>query len=461
MNINDRSEVVSAMLEASQPIRDLLAGGAHMRKRGERWLPKFTLEEQEDYKARLASTWLFNGTKKARDDMAGKVFEKPVHLADQEGQLFDWCQNIDLEGRDLSNFAFDVFKGGIEGGISFIMADAPPRDGDVTRGQAQAMGLRPHLSHIRLSDVLGWKWENIRNAPVLTQFRCMERVAKADRSEFSDETVEQIRLLALEDGRVYVRLYQKSSDDSANRGKWVVVEEYQTDMEEIQVTPFYTGRTGFMTAEPPLADIAEINMAHWRVQSDKSSCLHKALSPLLLIKGIDVEGGRVVNSAGYAFHSTADNAALSWAEITGSGIQAGTDELAQLEKQMQWMGLQLIMERSGVSTATGDSIDENKSTSKLKAWADNLKDALEIALTWMADMGGLSGVDTDVVVNKEFSIMGHLSLGDVRDMYNSGAISRKTYIGEAQRRGVLSEDVSAEDEAERIQSEGLDGELTA
>lgn len=453
MKIHERSKTVAAMLDASQAIRDLIAGGKHMRACGERYLPKFSLESDDDYKARRDSTWLFNGTKKARDDMAGKVFEKPVTLVTQEGQLFDWCQNVDLEGRDLSNFANDVFRAAIEDGLAFIMVDAPPRDGEVTVGQAQAQNLRPYVSLVRLESVLGWKWESIGNAPILTQWRMMESVPKPDRSEYSDETVDQIRLLSLEGGRVVIRLYQKI-EGGQRAGEWVQVEDDQiTDMDAIQVTPVYTGRTGFFLALPPLSDIAEINLAHWRVQSDKSSCLHKSLSPLLLIKGVEVSEG-AVNSAGYAFHSSAEHAALQWAEITGSGIAAGTEELREMEKQMQWMGLQLIMERTAQSTATGDSIDEAKSTSKLKAWADNLKDALEIALDWMAEMGGITA-DTDVFVHKEFSVLGHLSMADVRDMYNSGAISRETYINEAQRRGVLSEDVVAADEAERIAQEGL------
>lgn len=458
MKINDRTKLVSSMLEAAQPVRDIMAGGNNMRACGERYLPKFALESADDYKERKANTWLFNGVKKARGDMVSKVFEKPVTLQEQEGQLFDWCQNVDLEGRDISNFAEDVFKAAVADGITFIMVDAPPRTEGVTVGQAQAMNLRPYMAHIKLSDVLGWKWESINNAPTLTQWRTLESVAKPDRGEFSDETIEQIRGLFLEDGKVIVRLYRKAKSQSGV-DTWEQFEDDQaTDLDQIQIVPVYTGRTGFFQAEPPLSDIAEINLAHWRVQSDKSNCLHKSLSPLLLIKGIEVDGGNVVGSAGYAFHSSSEHASLEWAEIAGSGIAAGSDELRQLERQMQWMGLQLIMERTGVSTATGDMLDEGKTTSKLKAWADNLKDALEIALGWMADMGGVSDADTQVSVHKDFSVMGHVSMADIRDMYVSGAISRETYINEAQRRGVLSEDIVAADEAERMEREGLDGE---
>ena len=452
--VQDRSKIVSDMLSQSEPIRDLIAGAKHMRSRGRTYLPKFTLENEDDYEERKAGTWLFNGTKKARDDMAGKVFEKPVRLEDQESQLFEWCQNIDLEGRDLSNFGYDVFRGAIEDGINFIFVDAPPREGEITRGEARARNLRPYMTMVRLSSVLGWKWENINNAPTLTQFRLLEDVADPLRDEFEDETIQQIRVLDLQGSRVRVRLYRQESTESAKVG-FLLHQEYLTDQSEIQIVPVYTSRTGFMSATPPLLDIAELNLAHWRIQSDKASCLHKSLSPLLLVKGIEMDGGQVVNSAGYVFHSNADNAALEWAEISGSGIKAGADELKALEQQMQWSGLQLIMERSGVSTATGDMLDEGKSTSKLKQWADNLKDALEIALDFMADMGGISGANTTVQVHTDFTTLGYVDMPAIKDMHLAGAISRKAYVREAIRRGILSEDHDADADAELIEEESM------
>ena len=47
-------------------------------------------------------------------------------------------------------------------------------------------------------------------------------------------------------------------------------------------------------------------------------------------------------------------------EHSGAAIDAGRTELKDMEFQMQAMGLQLIVSRSGTTTATGDMIDENK-----------------------------------------------------------------------------------------------------
>ena len=75
MGVESVSSTVSKMLGEAEPIRDIIKGGAHMRSRGEVYLPKFPMESAEDYKSRKDSTWLFNGVKKARDDISGRVFE--------------------------------------------------------------------------------------------------------------------------------------------------------------------------------------------------------------------------------------------------------------------------------------------------------------------------------------------------------------------------------------------------
>lgn len=438
--VNDPSDVVSRMRADCAAVSDLVAGGKHMRSKGKAYLPKFPLESDDDYKDRLDGTWLFNGTKKARDDMAGRVFEKPTVLGDQEGTMFEWCQNVDLEGRDLSNFANDVFTKAIECGVSFILVDAPPRPDVLTKAQAKSGNYRPYMAHIDLSTVLGWQWENVDNTPTLTHFRFMEKVAADNRGQFDDSTVEQVRAYFLEEGRVVIRLYRQEGQ----RKEFVQYgDDIVTEMTEIQVSPIYTGRIAFMEASSPVNDIAEVNLAHWRTQSDKSNCLHKALSPLLFFKQmseVGEDGNLAIKSADYGFMGNADGADMKWVEITGSGIERAEKELENLEKQMQWMGVQLMTQKVGTTTATESNIEEGKSVSRLRMWADNLKDGLEVALAWMADMGGLGDVDVSVNVHKDFSALSFVSMNEVREMYEAGVIDSEDYIKEAKRRGILREE---------------------
>lgn len=454
---------VKAIRAASAVVRDLAKGGPHMRRMGKTYLPKFAAEEDDDYRARLESTWLFDGVGKTIEDMTGKVFARPVVLAETGTDADQWVTDIDLEGRDLSRFARDVFETAQRDGISFIMADAPVRSGDETKAQAAALNIRPYLVHLTIEDVLGWRWSIVNGSPMLTQFRIMESVTEVDpKDEFKTVKIPQVRVLDLpnENGRstgtVGVRIYRKVR--TGQKEDWALFEEYSTGMGEIMVAPVDLGRKGFFDVDPVHGRLAEINAAHWRIQSDKASCLHKSLSPLLFMKNLGLdESGDIIKSAGYGYISNNEGGDMKWVEITGNGIEAARQELKDLELQMQAMGLQLVMSRTGTSTATGDAIDESKGNSRLAAWADILKDALELSLGWMMELGGIDP-EIEVEVNKDYaaSTLSHVDMVALAQMHLAGVLSKRTYIMEARRRGILAEGVDPDEEADLVEDGALD-----
>lgn len=444
------SAAAQAMVEASQKGRALLGGTTAMRKAGKTYLPQFESESDKAYKARLQSSWLFNGFRKTVRDMTGRVFDKSVELAeDAPDELRDWCTNVDLAGRDLSAFARDVMEAGLAGaGVSYIMVDAPKREGEVTREAARASGLRPYLVHLKSEDILGWKTRIDAGAVKLSQIRIMETVTEPDpKDEFAQSEIEQVRVIDW-NGGVSVRLFRKGEKDA-----WVLYDEYTTDADEITVIPFYAQRTGFFTGEPPLDDLADVNIAHWQSQSDQRNILHFARVPILHMSGHS-DDEEVVISAGMATKSQDPNARLQWVEHNGNSIKAGRDDLKDLEFQMETHGLQLLVART--QSATGEALDAAKETSQLAMIADNLKDALEQALKWMGDYGGVDADKVAVEVNKDFGVS-MLTPQEMQAMLmavNTGNMSRETFLREMARRGMIREDISPEDEAERIEAEG-------
>ena len=457
-SVAKRSPEIEEMLEMSAPCRDLMRGGAHMRSQGERYLPKFPQETDEDYEARLASTWLFDGVGKTIEDLSGKVFEMPLTLSETNTDLDFWAYNIDLQGRDLSQFARDLFDEAQAAGISFIMVDTPSR-GELTRLQAQSGNFRPYMVSLCIDEVVGYKTAIIDNVPTITQFRILETITEETADEFAPDIVEQIRVLTLpiEDGRVVgtvgVRLYRKNAD-----GDWYFFDEFQTGMQRIYVAAVDIGRDGFMKAKPPHARLAEINLAHWRSQSDQANIMHHARAPMKYFHGYSREDLEAfAEGAGYAFWSSNENAKIGVIEHSGAAIDAGRTELKDMEFQMQAMGLQLIVSRSGSSTATGDMIDEQKINSRLGMWADNLKDALELAFSFMAELAGISA-EIQVNVNKDFAAnaLSHLDMDALNKMHLADVISKRTYINEAKRRNLLSEEVDPDDEAEMIEMSPMD-----
>lgn len=448
--VSKRSGELSAMVEATTKGRALMGRTKAMRAAGETYLPKFKAEAPEDYTARLNSSWLFNGFRKTTMDMTGRVFSKPIEIAEGPAQLIEWADNIDMAGRDLSTFAAEVFKDGFQSGVAYIMADAPRFEGQATQQQAKDLGLRPMLSHLRVEDVLGFQTQNYGNVLALSQFRIMEAVTEQDpKDEFAQVTVDQVRVLDRLDDGVFVRLYRKN-----DKGEWLVFDEYKTAAKEITVVPYYAARTGFFTGEPVLEDLADVNIAHWVSQSDQRNILHFARVPILHASGRNSDE-KLTISAGTAIQSDDPNAKIEWVEHSGNAIGAGRQDLKDLEFQMEALGLQLVVARVGNAGATGAALDAAKETSTLAMMADSLKDALEQALQFMAYYGGLGKKTITVAVNKEFGIT-MITPQELQVMQADvalGLLSKETYMEERKRRGVLRSDLDTSQEMDRINEE--------
>ena len=450
--VANRSPEQEKLLLAGAAGRALMSRTAGMRAEGETYLPRFPAESPEAYKARLQSSFLFNGYRKTVKDMTGRVFDKPVEIA--EGAIpDDIAANVDLLGHDLSVFARGVFEKALAGaGIAYILADAPARPGAVTQAQVQAQGLRPYLVALSVEDVLGWQYQAINNVPTLTQLRIMESVATPDpKDEFGQVNIEQVRVLDRTDSGVQVRLLQKQGKDP----QWTHPDEpVMTGLDRITLTPVILEPAGFMMSEPPLQDLADLNVAHWQSSSDQRNILHYARVPFLFASGHDDSAGKLVVAPGQVTTSADPQARMTWVEHSGAAIEAGRQDLKDLEFQMQALGMQLLVARQ--ETATGAALDAKKETSPLAMMADALQDALENALGDLMAYLGQDSAEVAVTVNKDFGVsqMGAQEMQAMLMAVNTGNMSRETFLREMARRGMVRADLDPLDEAERIDNEG-------
>lgn len=455
--VAQRSAASATMLLAAQKGRALMGGTTAMRAATTTYLPKFTKESHPAYDVRLKASWLFNGYRKTVKDMTGRVFSKPVEIAEGPDRLKEWADNIDMQGRDLSTFARQVFEDGLAGpGINYIMVDAPMREGTVTQAAAIEQNLRPYMVHLRVEDVLGWRAEVVANVTTLTQIRIAEKITTVDPlDEFKDATVDQIRVLDRLPSGVQTRLYRKAAKEQ----KWAETgpATLNTAIKEITVVPFYANRTGFFTGEPMLDDLADVNIAHWQSQSDQRNILHYARVPILFLAGVD-DKAAVTIGANEAVKAADANAKMQWIEHSGKAIEAGRTDLKDLEFQMETFGLQLLTARTNAQSATGEALDANKETSQLSMTADALQDALEQALEWMCVYGGMNP-DVTVSVNKDFgvSFMTAQEVGALLQGVKEGTISRETALKEMIRRGFLRSDLDPGEEADRIAEDDIAG----
>jgi hypothetical protein len=246
------------------------------------------------------------------------------------------------------------------------------------------------------------------------------------------------------------RTYRKDANS-----KWVPYKSGTNSLNKITLAPVYIKRTAFMQGVPPLEKLAELNVAHWQSSSDQRNILHVARVPILFGSGFP-ETAEIVVGASQMVRSTDPNAKLEFVEHSGGAINAGRDDLKDLELHMQAMGLQLLVSQPGAKTATGEMRDDSKENSPLAMAARALGDGLEMALGFMAeyeragtDAGGSVEVNTDFGL----SAASMAAIPNILSAQTSGLISRETAWELLQRHGFLADDFDPEAEAARVQDE--------
>jgi hypothetical protein len=456
--------------------RALMQGTRGMRAAGARavgnaqyteWLPREPAETPAAYTARLFRSTLFNGFRKTVKDMTGKVFQREVTLEDDvPEQLVEIAENIDNAGRHLNVFARDVFFDGMQTGINYILVEMPPalkkEDGTpVTLAAEQAAKIRPYLCHIQAEDLIGFKSDVIDGVVTLTQARIRENATEPD-GDFNETTIEQIRVLEPGKWQIWRKL-----DSAGGRKTWQLYQKGTTSLSYIPLVPVYINRTGFFIGEPPLEDLADLNVAHWQSSSDQRNILHVARVPILFGAGFG-DDSKIEVGINSMVRNSDSNAKLEYVEHTGAAIDAGQTDLDKLEFQMQVQGLQLLVPQPGGQTATGEIRDEAKENSPLAMMATALGDALEQAFGYMADYLGIKADgdgDTDVDkaggsvdVNTDFGVGTGTGI-DLQLLLNAttaNKISVETFWSEMKRRDILADSFDPEVEKSRIDSAAPD-----
>jgi hypothetical protein len=427
------------MAEPWALITALLGGTAAMRKAGQAYLPKHEAESDESYARRLKVSTLYEAFGRTVRTMGAKPFAEPVKISeDTPARVAEFCQDIDLEGRDLQAFAHSVFVSALADGITHILVDHPKVEGAQTLADRKAVGARPYFVHIDARNVLDWRAERINGVQTLTQLRLLESVTEAD-GEWGSKKVAQIRVLWRDRYEIH-----RTND----KGEWVIFDHGLVSIGCIPLATVYTKRTGFMMAKPPLMGLADLNVEHWQSSSDQQNILRVARVPILFAAGF--ADGKLTIGSNAAVTIEDPEAKLGYVEHTGAAIGAGQDSLDKLEMRMSVMGMELLVSKPGAKTATESKSDTAESNSDLSAMVNNLEDSLALALSFAARWEELGEFGGKVELSDDFGKLDPIDMQSLVKAKQAGILSSETIFQTMQQQGMVDEEITWQIEAARL-----------
>ena len=450
--VNETSPAVDAMAGGWHKIDTLCGGTDAMRAAREKFLPSFPREDADSYEYRLNTSTLFNGLGRTVENMAAKPFAELATFTDIDPEPAGWLQNVDLCGNNLTVFAFNLMAAGLKYGLTHILVEFPStqdEDGKAlypTRAAELAAGVRPYLVHIKPQQVLGWKSQKTASgAEELSMLRILESV-EVDDGEFGTACVSQVRVLTPGAWQTYRKTGQNN---------WTQHAAGKVSLDFIPLVTFYTRRTGFMTATPPLKDLADLNLKHWQSSSDQDSILHTARVPILAITGVTEETSVEIGAKSALM--LPQGADAKYVEHTGAAIEAGRLSLQDLENQMRAMGAELLAETQVSTTATQNNIEDSEAKCQLSMMTEGLEDALDLAIDFMHRMVRIEYRGA-VNLYKDFSSSTVMQTAGpfvtaLAQLVDRGLLSKEDAFSEMQRYGIVNPDLVWQDVQSRIEQE--------
>jgi hypothetical protein len=416
-------------------IEDLLGGTYQMRSKHRKYLMQEPRELDESYDNRLARSVCPPYFLRLERMLAGMLTRKPVRLSDTGNNLREQLFDIDLQGNDLNVWTYETARKMIRYGHIGVLVDAP----------ASGNNGRPYWVTYTPRDILGFRTEMIDGELQFTQLRLQEKVSEPD-GEYGEKIVEQVRLLTPGNFEIHRK---------AKTGKFVKVDEGTMPVDKIPFSVAYANRVNLLDSRPPMADIAELNLKAYQIQSDLDNQLHISAVPMLAFYGFPQNAEEVSAGPGEAIAFPADGRA-EYIEPDGKSYDAQFRRLDRLENQINELGLAAVLgQKLSAETAEAKRIDRSQGDSTMMVVAQQMQDMIDNCLMFHSQY--INSEAGSCFVNRDF-LSQRLEPQEIQallTLYTSGSITQKTLLDQLTEGEVLGDEFDVEEEIEATQTGGM------
>ena len=431
-----RSLDVIAMMPDWSVMAAVTRGTNYLRDLCETYLPQEPREDDDAYQTRVDRSVLSPYTSRLIETAAGAILRKPIHIEGDQYWL-DLAENIDGLGSNINEYARRALVSSLTYGHSAILVDYPAATEVLNLAEERALGRRPYFVHIDAPQIWGWRQETTLPGSPLTQVRIHDYTVRP-LNEFGEEQIEQMRVIY--PGRY--DLYTLGQD---------VVEFTATggySLDQIPLVPIYSNRRGMLRSQPPLLDIANLNITHYQRQADLIHALHIAAMPTLVLEGWDDTTGAATMGVNYAIAMQPGNKAY-YVQADATSFDAQMQELQSLESQMSTLGVtKLFGQKFVAESAEAKRIDQAQSNSVLSIISQELESALNQAFAFAAQYVGIEAPEIHIDRDFDYYRLIGQDVSVLAQLNQMGKISDAMLLEILRRGEVLPDDVYIEDELE-------------
>lgn len=356
--------------------------------------------------ARVEGAFYFNATGRTLPALVGIAYGKwpEVQLpSDLEFLL----QDVDGSGVGLINQSQATVSDVLQTGRAGLLVDYPQSGRATSKADAEALALRPTIALYAAESIINWRTQRVGAQNLLTLVVLQETYEEW--GDFELEVATQYRVLRLDEGRYVQEVWRE-----ARKGQWEVAESHEPrdgsgqPWSEIPFTFVGATNNDSTPDNPPLYDLADANIAHFRNSADHEEALFFAGQAQFWVSGATDEWVETLQKSGAYVGSRAIMPVPDGGQmgiVQAQAVSALSEEMKHKVELMAQLGARLIAPGQATRTATEAAADDKTSNSVLSIVCDNVSDAYRTALRWVAKFARVThgAGELDFSISTEFS----------------------------------------------------------
>ncbi|MGE0470730.1 MAG: DUF4055 domain-containing protein [Nitrospira sp.] len=430
-----------------QRCRDAIAGSDAIKDGGVRYLPYLSEQTSEEYNAYKSRALWYGASARTLQGLMGAVMRKdPVFTVPEA--LEPLLADVSLNGSPATTFAKKILGEVLQVGRVGVLVDLPTETDSTPR---------PYWSIYTAESIINWRTRMIDGVETLVLVVLKERKVSPKPTDFYVEDETQIcRVLKIDDEGYYaVELHSLQGNEAPEiihptlRGK------------RLTYIPFcFFGPTTITPAieKPPLLDLVDVNLSHYRSSADLEHGRHFCGLPTPWVAGFPADKELRIGSS-IAWVASDAGAQAGMLEFTGQGLGALEKALETKEQLMAVLGARLL-EESKKAVEASDTLEMRYSgeQSVLRSVAMTIGNGLSRVLEWSALWMDVRPEEAKTAVanmNTDF-IDAQMSFDQLESLVRSwqaGAMTYQTMYSLMERGEITRPGVTWEDEKEALEVE--------
>lgn len=416
------------------------------------YLPRLAGQTEAEYRAYAERAGFFNATGRTIDAMTGLVFAKdPVWKLPTAIETYE--DDITLSATNLREFSEQIVEQQVAVGRVGIMVDHPAVPvGGLSVADAERLNIRPFMRMYTAENIINWRVGVVNGVRALTMVVLREDIEQP-KDEFTVTEVTQYRVLDLTPEGYRVRLMNDKGE--------VTNEVYPTmrgvPMRFIPFSILGANSCDADVQKPPLLDLVDTNLSHYRNSADYEHGLHFTGLPTPYVAGVQLAEGQSLSLGSMTAWVFPDPAAnVGFLEFKGDGLKTLAEAMKAKEQRMAVLGARMLSDDRRSNEAFGTiELRTAGERSVLASIARAASDAIRRSLDIMAEWVG-APADVEFVLNTDFgaSRMMPQMLTALVAAYQSGAIPMSVLFENLQRGEIVNPDMELEAFQQQIEDEG-------